>query len=150
MAEAGAISFDDGSRVISTTVDTDCEPWSRAAGGDPDVYFDIDRTVKAVVDGGFKRVALQFPDIGETLFHSDRDMDAWVARYATPHPRRRRVPIGLGLALASQPARAAERSGPPSPVPRRRKCPPQRRLRGSARPAMRPPHCLPRPPPAGR
>ena len=63
MTEATAIAFDDGSRVMEQATDTSAgAPLSRGADFDLLSYYDVETTVVYIHDGGYRRVALQFPD----------------------------------------------------------------------------------------
>ncbi|CAM9691700.1 unnamed protein product, partial [Ectocarpus sp. 13 AM-2016] len=75
MAASVKIEFDDGSRVISQTLEDSAEVVDpRIAGGGVlsvgkrptscsiDDFYEIPRTTSFIADGNFRRVALQFPD----------------------------------------------------------------------------------------
>lgn len=57
-----AFEEDDGSRAIQTTVVVNEDDGVRLANVDVRAYYEIDRTVAQIRAGGYRSIALQFPD----------------------------------------------------------------------------------------
>lgn len=62
MTVALAFELDDGSRVIQATVEVAEQDGVRAADADILTYYETQRTVAQIRAGGYRNIALQFPD----------------------------------------------------------------------------------------
>lgn len=62
MTVALAFESDDGSRAIQTRVQPRAEDGERAEGCDVREFFAVARSVAQLRAGGFRKIALQFPD----------------------------------------------------------------------------------------
>lgn len=62
MPVALAFESDDGSRAITTRVQVVESDGVRAEDCDVLEYYAVERTVRQLRSGGFRRIALQFPD----------------------------------------------------------------------------------------